>query len=221
MSVDEELIAETEIFTEDIQDLLHRTISPNANLVAEAASNRVVITSRSSGGTAGIPLTVQEKHRLDLRLLYRCSWDSAGRFLAIDESNVAIAAAEIREPLIRFHYLRHSGLAPAHIHVHAERGVITAVRALGGTSLPAKLHDLHLPVGGKRFRPSLEGIIEFLVSEWHVDFQDQWQQRVDAGRRRWEDIQLAAALRDYARHHGYEKRADAEQMVAEAFADVQ
>ncbi len=123
-----------------------------------------------------------------------------------------------REPLIRFHYLRGRSIVPAHIHVHAERGVITAVRAFGGTPLPAKLHDLHLPVGGRRFRPSMEDVIEFLVEEWHVDPQARWRERLEEGRRRWEAIQLAAALRDYARHHGHEGRAGVEQMVGEAFS---
>ncbi len=95
MGVDDQLIAETAAFANDIRDLLHNTVSPNPDLTAEAVGRRVVVASHDTTGEVGVPLHIDREQRLDLRLLFRCTWDSAGRFLAIDESKVDIAAAQV------------------------------------------------------------------------------------------------------------------------------
>ena len=55
--------------------------------------------------------------------------------------------------------------------------------------------DLHLPVGGRRFRPSLEDIIEFLIVEKIAAGRAGWEQRVNATRDSFQERQLRAAIR--------------------------
>jgi hypothetical protein len=58
------------------------------------------------------------------------------------------------------------------------------------------LADLHFPVGGLRYRPSLEDLVEFLIAEGLVgDFHDGWREAFDESREPYERIQLGAAVR--------------------------
>lgn len=68
-----------------------------------------------------------------------------------------------------------------------------AMRSYGPRGRPLK--KLHLPVGGRRFRPSVEDLIEFLVTEQLASGRPGWKRHVDQGRRRFEERQLKAAVR--------------------------
>jgi hypothetical protein len=59
------------------------------------------------------------------------------------------------------------------------------------------LGQLHLPVGGRRFRPTLEDIVEFLVLEGICDERPGWENAVQEHRMRWRENQLKAAVRRY------------------------
>lgn len=54
---------------------------------------------------------------------------------------------------------------------------------------------LHLPVDGRRFRPTLEDLIELLIVEQLVDARPGWKELVEQGRAGFQRIQLAAAVR--------------------------
>jgi hypothetical protein len=58
-----------------------------------------------------------------------------------------------------------------------------------------QLKDFHFPVGGRRYRPSLEDVIEFLVLEDIADAREDWSDVIQEGRTDWEDKQLRAAVR--------------------------
>lgn len=53
---------------------------------------------------------------------------------------------------------------------------------------------LHFPVGGRRYRPSLEDVIEFLVNERLVRARDGWKKALDSSREEFRDRQLCAAV---------------------------
>jgi hypothetical protein len=58
------------------------------------------------------------------------------------------------------------------------------------------LQRLHLPVGGRRFRPTLEDLIDFLIIEKLVtDCRPDWAEEVAAGRERFRRRQLMAVVR--------------------------
>jgi hypothetical protein len=58
------------------------------------------------------------------------------------------------------------------------------------------MSDLHFPVGGSRFRPSLEDVLDMLVRELGVDHQPEWHDALSAARERWRRVQVAAVVRD-------------------------
>ena len=57
------------------------------------------------------------------------------------------------------------------------------------------LERLHLPVGGRRYRPTAEDLIEFLMTEKLVTGRPGWQGYVQRGRAGFEERQLRAAVR--------------------------
>lgn len=60
--------------------------------------------------------------------------------------------------------------------------------------------DVHIPVGGARFRPCLEDVLEMLIVEFGIDHsRDSWRAALAQGRRRWREHQLRAAINDNPR----------------------
>lgn len=74
-----------------------------------------------------------------------------------------------------------------------------------------KLEKLHVPVGGRRFRPSLEGFIELLRQEKLLPkVKSGWRKVLEDTRGDWEARQVRAAVRrspdhaaDQLRQMGY------------------
>jgi hypothetical protein len=122
---------------------------------------------------------------------HRLVWDQEQQYLASYDSAFRLYAdADFLEPLLRYEYVRDNSPHPeAHIHVHAEW---TCTAPMLGTSPPRKLH---LPVGGRRFRPSLEDLIEFLINEGFTAGKPAWQQAIADHREEWMALQLKAAVR--------------------------
>ena len=163
----------------------------------------------------GIPLCVDKVPMLDLVVGYRCTWDHAQQYLAVQESSIVVfAVAGSTEPLFRFDYVRspQSRHVPsAHIQVHAHRDAVTYVMSRCGRgsrrsrrragenergSVVPRLAELHLPLGGQRFRPCLEDVLQMLIEELGVDARRGREKAVRAGRHRWRMNQIAASVRD-------------------------
>lgn len=83
--------------------------------------------------------------------------------------------------------------------MHGESSALGYALATQALTKPPKTQVLHLPTGGKRFRPSLEDVLEFAIHDLAVEAKAGWQLRVEQGRRKWQRIQLAAAMRDAIR----------------------
>jgi hypothetical protein len=84
-------------------------------------------------------------------------------------------------------------MASARHRPTSRRSLFASVTASPGAGW--ELSRLHLPVGGRRYRPTLEDVIEFLVTEKLAEPRDGWRAVVDAQRCHWETIQLKAAVR--------------------------
>jgi hypothetical protein len=50
-------------------------------------------------------------------------------------------------------------------------------------------------VGGKRFRPCIEDVIEFLITERLTEGREGWEKKLEEGRNRYRRTQLLAAMR--------------------------
>lgn len=134
--------------------------------------------------------------RLELRLLHTLELDEAGRFLTTSKSSYKLAAAGSGDPIVTYDYTREppNEYPEAHFHVH---GQVDAVQRMLERSdrVGDKPDDLHFPVGGRRFRPCLEDLIEFCILERLADARPDWQPALEESRARFHEQQLRAAVR--------------------------
>lgn len=134
-------------------------------------------------------------------MLHRLALDAEGTYITTTSSRLELRlTADLEQPIVRYDYNRDPVLAknglpypPAHVHVHGEHG--PADQLAEAAAVQRKLWDFHWPVGGKRFRPSLEDLVEFLIVEDLADKHDGWQEAIEEHRERWHEIQLKAAVR--------------------------
>lgn len=160
----------------------------------------------------GIRLTVNGLPLLLLRVDFRCTWDHAQKFLAVDTSAIKVFASRDAEPLLRYEYVRNAlpDLPGAHLQVHAHRDALTYVMSMAGEAtsrgkrrveklgrgVAPRMNELHFPLGGPRFRPCLEDVLQVLITELGVDAPEGAISALEAGRVEWRTNQLAAAVRD-------------------------
>ncbi len=101
-------------------------------------------------------------------------------------------------PVARTEYDREARSRPAaHLHLHAESVELGWVFGTAGRSLPRQ-SEIHFPVGGRRFRPSLEELLLFLNDEeLFTDWVDpNWRAEVENSLNGWQRLQLASAVRN-------------------------
>ena len=99
------------------------------------------------------------------------------------------------ELIARWDYNRNRTKHPvAHIHVGGQAPILEAL-AVRGVSTRPELERHHFPVGGKRFRPCLEDVIEYAIREGLAEPHDGWRSAIDEHRNVFYQLQLKAAVR--------------------------
>lgn len=159
----------------------------------------------------GVPLLVETQPLLTLKVKYECALDGVERYLAVEESDFKVHPGDkaAGEPLFRYHYRRAAkgDLPSAHLHIHAHRDAAAFVMAGAGEGTRRgkrrarsgdvpHLYELHFPLGGHRFRPCLEDVLEMLVVELGVDSTLEGLESLRAGREEWRRKQLRSVVRD-------------------------
>lgn len=66
----------------------------------------------------------------------------------------------------------------AHIQITGESRLLGYLRGQQGQRKRSRLDQLHLPVGGFRFRPGLEDFLEFAIDEGLIPAKEGWQERL-------------------------------------------
>lgn len=186
---------QAENFAAELSDILVGSLPGAPGAVAEVAeaAERVIVRPEDD-----VPLLINGDRfgKLDVRI--RCQLDSRGTWLAVESSGYQLVAAVDRAPIIRFDYLRKPKSVPsAHVQVHAHRGALTHLLSQAGHSKPHDIASLHIPVGGARFRPCIEDVIQFLVADCGFDGVLGWEDVLRLGRARWRRTQARATVRDF------------------------
>lgn len=183
--------------------------------VATTVGDRATIRHGQSNGGAkhGIPLQDGSETLLSLVVEYNCSWDSLERYLGVETSVVAAypLRAVNKEPLFRYEFDRNPiGHVPcAHLQIHAHRDAFTHLLGWAGPNSrrarnrngrgldrTPSVSEFHFPLGGPRFRPALEDILDVLQEEFGLQTGAGWSAARDEARAEWRRTQVAAAVRD-------------------------
>jgi hypothetical protein len=183
-------------FGETVQRILNTTICRDVRISAVVYDPGVVLVGyglgKSSLRTARFPVL---SRRCWLDVGYRLRLDEAGQYLAVAASFFSIFAADDDKTcLCRFDYERGKDEYPeAHLQVYGESGALTSWAGMPKTR---QLDRLHFPVGGRRYRPALEDVVEFLITEGLADPRDEgWKDVLRTEREKFQRIQLRAAIR--------------------------
>jgi hypothetical protein len=195
---------------ETFADELTRTtqaVAPSSSpFRAIGVSDRLVVRQDP---TEGIPLTVEGEVLMYLKANFHCTWDRGNEYLTVEKSGISVYAMKPSgQPIIRYEYERTPrGVPASHMHVHAHRDSLTYMMARAGVQsrraesrvtsreIPS-FQDLHLPLGGHRFRPALEDVLEMLIDEFGVDHEEGAIRELRDARERWRLTQTRAAVRD-------------------------
>lgn len=189
-------------FATEVQETLDGVLPGEREIISRRAPDlqRYVVGPRAR---EGVSLLVGGESLATLSLSMYLSLDRSGRHLKTVRSDLVVKSTLDRTPLIRLDYRADMTTAPmAHWQIHAERGSFSHLLARAHAQTPSRVdkpHDLsslHVPVGGERFRPCLEDLLQFLVQECGVDSTEGWRDVVERGRRQWRHRQLAATIRD-------------------------
>lgn len=127
----------------------------------------------------------------------RLERDDEDKYLMVRQSVMLLSSSpDPKDVLLHYDYERDKpdDYPDAHLQVCATSNTWEAIGVrLDGSERP--LERMHLPVGGKRFRPILEDIVEFLITEKLAQPKSGWEEAVAVGRERFRRIQLRAAIR--------------------------
>ena len=146
-----------------------------------------------------------ENPSLFLRARYIVEMDPTDRHLRVAASMVGLWAdvtggRKRPRPLVRVEYDRGQlgrGRAAAHVHLHANSPELAWMYGSSGRPAP-DLHALHFPVGGRRFRPTLEEFLLFLDRENLFDnWKAGWRLKVVGSLEAWERWQARATARQF------------------------
>ena len=143
-----------------------------------------------------------DKARLMLKIEFRVSLDDESNHLAIQDSTYGLWVrpdmSRASRPVFRIEYNRHAYNKPAaHVHLHAESMEFGWIYGTAGLS-PPRLFEIHFPVGGHRFRPTVEELLKFLHrEELFVNWLPGWSELVEKSLEEWEWNQARATVRQH------------------------
>jgi len=172
-------------------------------------SARMTVVSEHKNG---IPLTIEGEPRLQLEVNFALMLSPNSRRATVLKSSFLVRPHGQGRPLFTLDYVRdaHSNTPSAHYNFHLDHDLIENELLSTGAARRGKSYrrdvaagrkprvaDLHFPVGGHRFRPCLEDVIEMLWIEFGIDVKTTTAgAAIKSGREAWRTMQVRAAVAD-------------------------
>lgn len=189
-----------EHFAAELTELVNATVTTgcafHATLVDGVAFIRPPGKVLETNPLVPLSTTSPGDARLWLRVRFTAALDSEGEHLAIQTSVLGLCIDERMQGPLRIEYDRDKvGKQAAHLQLEGESSQLGYAYAIAGRS-NRPLRKLHIPLGDRRFRPTLEDFIEFLIQEELItDLHHGWQNALNESRRGWLTRQTQAAVR--------------------------
>ncbi len=208
------LETEASTFATDLTDLIQGSIVDAPRFVVVNASSyeqrRIGPEPFEPGHDSGagfgfVPLVRKcdegDQPRLMLKIEFRVSLDGQAEHLAVQQSTFGLWVRPDPQrgprPVFRIEYDRDATSKPlAHIHLHAESVELGWIYGTAGLPLP-RLQEIHFPVGGRRFRPTVEEFLGFLDREkLFTDWRPGWNAILNESLDAWNRRQAQATVRN-------------------------
>ena len=198
-------------FAAEVTDLLNRTVTDGIRLKSVIANRRATTVHVGYGISSKdltakpVPLGIRRTPpACHLLVAYILGLDPEQAHLAVAKSQYGLYLDSDRQKmLVHWDYTRdpENDYPVAHVQVNGDcehfDTLTEKARNAGRISPMRPLRDFHFPVGGRRFRPALEDVVEFLVVEGLAEMRNDWETVVKEHRDRWEEHQLRAAVRRF------------------------
>lgn len=186
-------------FADTLQSLLNRTVCDHARVGAKISTEQAVVGTQLDALTS-TPVRMRTAGQTSIWLDVQCFLkldDDEARFLTVQGSVCGLYVGD--DPpdlLLHYDYEREKDrYTEAHIQVCAAHPTFETLLAGLGRKPVNGLHKVHLPVGGRRFRPALEDLLECLIVEGLVRPKDGWREALNSTRREYRRKQIAAVVR--------------------------
>jgi hypothetical protein len=204
-------------FAQRLEDMLTEVLGPTTNqYTADPQGMRrrnsisYLIKTKDS---EGIPLMVGGDIVLRLSYRYQCSCHDQNSYLQVDDSSITLRAESDSAPIVHYDYVRdpHGTIPAAHINIHASNDSATKAMLACGSKSQGKsrrkafldkgafptFSSLHFPVGGDRFRPGLEDVLQMAIYEFGIDAQPRWRGIIEQSRAEYRVRQLEALVCEF------------------------
>ncbi len=141
-----------------------------------------------------------DKILLALKVVFRVILDPDEPSLSVHDSAFGLwirpGDSTKPRPVFRIEYNRDAHSKPAaHVHLHAESSDWGWIYGKAGLPMQ-RIQEIHFPVGGRRYRPTVEDLLTFLNREKIFnDWKPGWEQAIAASRSLWEERQLCSAVK--------------------------
>jgi hypothetical protein len=198
-----DLEAQARTFADELSRLLNKTVTngiPIRSVLREDGAIGWVgykITKVRFAPGSLIPVTIgRAPPSCFLHVMLTLQLDPEIRRLVVQRSTFGLYTNDDFESMIlHYDFERESEnkYPDAHFQVSGDSEALAGVCSRVGRSVP--LRDLHFPVGGRRYRPSVEDIVEFLIVEELALGHDGWEAVVNEHRDRWHRVQLLSVVR--------------------------
>ncbi|MEV6815207.1 hypothetical protein [Micromonospora sp. NPDC051296] len=178
--------------------MLNKTVCDNARVVARVTADQAVVGTQL-GDLTSQPVRMRSDARtsiwLDVQCLLTMDRDE-GKFLTVEASFCGLKFGEAEEPLLHYDFQRDKEqYTEAHLQVCASHPTFETFLTELGRKGVGGLSKIHLPVGGRRFRPALEDLLECLINEGLVRPKGGWEQVIHKTRLEYRRRQIAAVVR--------------------------
>lgn len=205
-------------------------VLPSGNLGFTSEATRTkdgrVLMTVASAHKGGIVMTIDEVPRLQLQIDIKLVISPNSLRATVYGSTFLVRAYDEPRPLFTVDYVRtaQANAPAAHYNFHFENDAIVTELMDAGRKKRGKhyrkaaqagkqlqLRAVHFPVGGHRFRPCLEDVLDMLRLEFGIDVrEDTAPSAIAEGRADFREMQLRAAVSDHPeaaaeelRAHGY------------------
>lgn len=190
-------------FAKKLSGLLNATICDGIRLSAVILPTRDVVlvgyqvTKTNYTPRRGIPVTCDGKKPSGyLGVSYRLAADNEGEHLMVAKSITGYGLSpDTGSMLLHYDYERDKPDDYPEAHLQIEAHSVGWDEVCARSDASSSLSKLHLPVGGRRYRPTLEDLIEFLVVENIAAAKRGWKAHLEVTRDEFQRLQLQAAIR--------------------------
>jgi hypothetical protein len=193
-------------FADELSNLLNKTVCRGVRLNSVRDPGRKVvwvgyrISESELTSAEAFELSTGKRSGIYCGLSIQLGLDDEGVYLMVQNSFMGLFPdSRMTKTLCHFDYERdkQDNYPEAHMQIEASSEAWEEVlkRSDSAGDRERTLAKLHLPVGGRRFRPTLEDIIEFVVSERLVEPHPGWKAVVEESRASFQEKQLRAAIR--------------------------